>query len=382
MRIRNLVSGAAVLAAVVASAGTALAQAPTPVQLPADNTAYGTTAAEFLLFPATARGAALGNGFSAMSNDLSAMHYNPSQLALIEHGGFMASTSSYVADTRHSWAGAAFPFSGGSRAFGISLSTFGFGDQPVYTVDAPQGNGETYSVAQTAINLTFAQRFSDRFSAGITGKLINDKLGRTSGSAFAVDFGTTFTASVSGRPLRAAFTVHNLGTNIQHSGNALDVTVVREPPSGQQGIPQEPAAAALKAKKWPLPIVFRAALAYDAFSTASSRLSVLGEFNQPNNSDPGFNFAGEYNISLGRSGFSLAGRLGYTFTPDNNLDPAASGSADYAGFDTSVGAGMDGLTAGGGIKFARRTFGASFDYAYRDLGFLGGVNMLSVGFNW
>jgi hypothetical protein len=124
-------------------------------------------------------------------------------------------------------------------------------------------------------------------------------------------------------------------------------------------------------------------MAYDVFTTSMSRFSVLGEFNQPNNSDPGFNFAGEYNVALCSSGFSLAGRAGFTYTPDNNLDPSGSGSADYAGFDTGVGGeAMDGFSAGGGIKWARRQVGLSVDYAYRNMGLLGGVNMVSVGVNW
>lgn len=383
MRIRDLVSGIVALAAVCTLAGSRTALAQEPVLLPSDNTAYGTTAAEFLLFPASARGAALGNAYSALATDLSAMHFNPSGLALLQRPGIEASSMSYVAETSYNWVGFGFPMSGGSRAFGFSLATFGFSDQPVYTVEDPTGaSGEVYSVRQTAISGTYAQRFSDRFSAGLTAKLINDQLGRTSGTAFAIDFGTTFLAQVGGRALRAAFTVQNLGTNLKHTGNGLDVFVVRDPPPGQQEVPQQPADATLKAKDWPLPVMFRVAVAYDAFATSASRLSVLGEFNQPNNSDPGFNFAGEYNMNLGRSGFALAGRVGYTFAPDNNLDPVSSTSADYAGFDTGVSAGMDGFSAGGGIRWAGRAVAVNFDYAYRDLGFLGGVNMISVGFGW
>jgi len=124
-------------------------------------------------------------------------------------------------------------------------------------------------------------------------------------------------------------------------------------------------------------------LAYDLFSQARSRLSLLGEFNQPNNSDPGFNFAGEYNLMASNT-VSLAGRIGYTYSPDNNLDPAGSASADYAGFDTSAdGEGMDGFSAGGGLRFGRAAgFTVGFDYAYRHMGLLGGVNMISIGLTW
>jgi hypothetical protein len=378
---RRIGAGLVLAAALVAAAGQASAQQP--VQLPADNTPYGTTAAEFLLFPASARGAALGNGFAALATDVSAVHFNPAGLSLMERAGAQASTMTYVADTRYAWIAAGFPMRGGSAAFGVSITNFGYSDQPVYTVADPENeSGEVYSVSQSVLGLTYSQRFSDRFSAGITGKLINDQLGRTSSRAVAIDFGTMFTANISGRAIRAGFTVQNLGTTVTHRGNALDVTVNRDP-GDQQDVPQEPVASELRSKGWGLPVTFRVSLAYDAFSSARSRLSVLGEFNQPNNSYPGFNFGGEYSMSLGTS-LAAAGRIGYTYAPDNNLDPAGANDPGYAGFESSTsGEGMDGFSAGGGLRWmARSGFSVGFDYAYRHMGLLGGVNMMSIGLSW
>jgi uncharacterized protein UPF0164 len=373
--------GAAVLVTGLAS-GRALAQQTTIRQ---DNTAYGTTAAEFLLFAPSARGAALGASYAALATDISAMYYNPAGLAQLPQAGVLGSNMSYVADTKYNWFGFAVPFGGGSKAFGFSVTSFGFGDQPVYTVDDPTGSsGEVYSVRENAVGLTYAQQFSDRFSAGITGKFINDALGRTTGRAFALDFGTNFHAAIGGRPLRASFVVQHLGTTIQHSGNALDVTVARTPPSGVGGSSQEPQPARLQTKSWSLPVMFRVGLSYDVFTTTAGRFTVLGEFSQPNNTDPGYNFGGEYSLKLGQSGFALAGRLGYTSSPDNNLDAPTASDPGYAGFNSTASSGSDGLSAGGGIRFQRnpRGFGVGFDYAYRNLGLLGGVNMVTVGLDW
>ena len=159
-----------------------------------DNTPYGTTSAEFLLFGAGARGTALGDAFAAVANDISSLYYNPGGVALISRPGAMVSTYDYVAETNYSWGGIAFPFSGGSRSFGLQVGTFGFDNQPVYTVDQPDGTGAVYSVSQTFAGATFAQNFSDRFSAGFTAKFVFDQLGEVNGTAFAVDFGTSFHA--------------------------------------------------------------------------------------------------------------------------------------------------------------------------------------------
>ena len=381
MRNRSVFLALALLAA---TGGVARAQVDVR-QIPSDNTAYGTTSAEFLTFAPNARGAALGNAFSALATDISALFYNPAGLSQMPSSEFQVSTTSYIANTRYTWAGVAFPFGGGARAVGIQIGSFGFSDQPVYTVEDPTGSSElTYSVAETFVGLSFSQQFSDRFSAGFTGKFINDKLGGVSGNAFAIDFGTSFHANIGGRPIRAAFTIQNLGTNISHDGNVLDAQIIRNPPQGQQTVPQEPANGGLRTKSWQLPVGFRVALAYDVFATQMSRLTVLGEFTQPNNNNPTFGFAGEYDIKLGSSGFGLAPRVSWTYQPANNLNPAGPNDPNYAGFSSTASNGMDGFAAGAGLRWRKnpQSIGFGFDYAYRNMGLLGNVNTMSVGIMW
>jgi hypothetical protein len=228
-----------------------------------DNTGYGTTAAEFLLLGANARGAALGTPFAAIANDVGALYYNPAGIALSRGAGFQVSTYEYVADTRYSWGGIVLPFGGKSKAFGVHLGTFGFGDQPVYTVEQPDGTGSVYSVNQTYVGATYAQNFSDRFSAGLTGKVILDQLGDAKGSAFAVDFGTNFHSTLGGHPIQFSFTLQNLGSDISYSGTALNVDVPRDSVPGVPSVPNIPQPGQYRTKSWSLPTVFRVALAYD-----------------------------------------------------------------------------------------------------------------------
>jgi hypothetical protein len=286
----------------------------------------------------------------------------------------------YVADTRYAFGAIGFPFGGGARAVGISVANFGFSNQPVYTVEDPSGSsGQVYSVSETSIALSLSQQFSDRFAAGISGKFISDQLGNVSGNAFALDFGTSFHASVGGRPIRASFVIQNLGTTLSHDGIALDAQVLR---TASDTLPQEPASASLKTKDWPLPIMFRVGLAYDLFQTSAGRFSLMGEFTQPNNSNPGFNFGGEYAVGLGSSGFALAGRVGMTYWPDENAT-ADSSAATGAGFASGLTNRMVRWSAGGGLHYGRGgAFGFGVDYAYRSMGLLGGVNMFTFEVNW
>jgi hypothetical protein len=359
----------------------ALTSAPLVAQQAQDNTGYGGTSGEFLLLGAGARGAALGGAFAALTQDVTALYYNPAGLSQMSRPSAMVSTYSYVANTRYSWVGIGLPMSGGARAVGLSVGTFGFSDQPVYTLEDPDGTGETYSVAETFLGLTYSQNFSDRFSAGFTAKMISDHLGSTNATGFAIDFGTNFHAMVGERPIRAAFVIDNLGANLRHDGAALETGVTRAPPLGTVDIPQELQPARLRTSSWGLPVQFRVGVALDVLNQGSNRVSVLGEFTQPVNTKPGGGAGLEWALNnVGNSGFSLAARGSYTLQPDNKLDPG-----NGAGFTTSISTSSlssDGIALGGGLAYGRGTWHVGFDYAYRNLGALGGTNFLSFSVSW
>lgn len=342
-----------------------------------DNTSYGTTAAEFLLLGANARGTALGPGFSAIAADASALYYNPAGIALMKQPEFQASAYDYVAETDYAWGGIAFPFSGGSKAFGVQLGTFGFSDQPVYTVAQPDGTGALYSVSQTFVGLTYAQNFSDRFSAGLTAKAVFDELGEARGEAFAVDFGTNFHSQLGGHPIAFSFTLANLGTNLSYSGEALNVDVPRDPADEDQ-VPNNPQPGQYRTKGFSLPTTFRVGLAYDVVSSQNARLTVVGDFNQPTSNKAGFSFGTEMAFNrLGGSGFGAAVRGSYTYQPANNIDVSDASLTALSEEEN-----LQGIAFGGGLMYQVSGFALGVDYAYRYMGVLGPTNFFSftVGF--
>ena len=226
----------------------------------------------------------------------------------------MVGTYDYIAETRYSWGGIVFPFSGGSRAVGVQVGTFGFKDQPVYTATQPEGTGSVYSVNETFVGLTLSQNFSDRFSAGLTAKGVFDQLGEASGQAFAVDFGTNFHSQLSGHPIQFSFVLANLGTNLDYSGTALDVSTPRDPLPNEDEVPENPQPSELRTTGFNLPTIFRVGLAYDVMTGENNRLTLLGDFNQPNNNRAGFSGGAEWNSQhLGGSAFGFAVRGSYSY---------------------------------------------------------------------
>ena len=188
------------------------------------------------------------------------------------------------------------------------------------------------------------------------------------------------------RPIRSAFVIQNLGTNLRHDGSGLEAGVQRQPPLGTVDIPQENQPARLRTSSWGLPVSFRVSVALDLLAQTQNRVTVLGEFTQPTNNKPGAGVGLEWaTTNVGNSGFSLAARGSYTIQPDQNLSPPGKGQPGYAGFDTQQSTSSfskDGLALGGGLTYGRGTWKLGFDYAYRSLGPLGGTNFLSFSLGW
>src|SRR2546428_540470 len=245
----------------------------------------------------------------------------------------------------------------------------------------PDGAGETYSVAETFLSASYSQNFSDRFSAGFSAKLISDALGATKATGFAVDFGTNFHAMLGERPIRAAFVIANLGTNLRADGSGLEAGVPPTPPLGTVDIPQEEQPARLRASGWGLPVFFRVGVSLDVVARGQNRLTLLSEFSQPSNNKPTAGAGLEYAMTnLGNSGFSLAARGSYTAQPANTLDPGAA-----AGFTSKYNASSftsDGLAVGGGIGDGPGDWKIGLHNAHRNLGPLGGTNFLSFSLGW
>jgi hypothetical protein len=96
----------------------------------------------------------------------------------------------------------------------------------------------------------------------------------------------------------------------------------------------------------PLPLAFRAGVAFDVIQTAASKFTLAAEVAHPSDNKERYNFGGEYWFQD-----MLAIRAGWKLNMDEG-----------------------GFTAGAGIKLPISSFHASFDYAYNNLGLLEGVH--------
>ncbi|MEX2282301.1 MAG: PorV/PorQ family protein [Gemmatimonadota bacterium] len=367
---------AVILAAALVAPAVTSAQSNLPRErAEEDNTRFGGTSAVFLTLPADARGAALGGSFAALVSDVTSVFYNPAGLALLTTKQVMFSHTAYFADTRHIAAGIGWSLRGGDMGLGVSLSNFGFGDQPVYTEAAQEGNGETYSVSNTAVGLTTAFQFSDRFSAGVTGRYITEGLGSVKSTGFTIDFGTNYHAEIGGKPIRASFIIINYGPSLKPRGAVLneDVDAIDE------SMNVERPAGELRTSGFEPPTQFRVGLAYDIMESSSNRLTLLSEFFQPNDSDPGVGLGAEFNATL-REGLSAGLRGSYGYQGDNrDSDPGSTVGFRSSAKDDDA---LDGFSVGGGLSWAVAGMNVGVDYAFRHMGILSSVNQFTIKLGW
>ena len=138
-----------------------------------------TTAVPFLLISPDSRAGGMGDAGVAISPDANVIHWNPSKLAFAENDGeFSMSYSPWlrnlVPDMSLAYLAGYKRLSNKRSAIGGSLRYFNLGS--ILFTDVNGSTIRDFKPAEFAVDLAFAQKFSDRFSGGIAIRYINSNL--------------------------------------------------------------------------------------------------------------------------------------------------------------------------------------------------------------
>jgi hypothetical protein len=223
------------------------------------------------------------------------------------------------------------------------------GEMEVRTEMLQEGTGEFFDVSDMAIGVTYGLNLTDRFSLGISGKYILQKIWKEQADGFALDIGTIYDTPVNGLRIGAALT--NFGSDMRMEGD--DLLVYHDIDPKQSGN-NDRIFAELQTSSWPLPLNFQLGVAMDLVQTESNRLTVAVDAIHPIDNTESMNTGIEYGFN---NNFFL--RVGYQnlFLRDSE----------------------EGLTAGAGVQtglLGNVTVG--FDYAYADFGRLQNAHRFSV----
>jgi hypothetical protein len=312
--------------------------------------AVGTSAAAFLEIGVGARAMGMGGTYAAVANDASALYWNPAGLAWIPDVQIEATHNAWLLGSSHEFVGVVVPVPSMHSTLGLSFVTLGFGDQPVRTVDRPEGTGESYDARDMAIGLSYAYALTDRFAFGVTAKFITQRIWFESGSAFGIDLGIFYSTPVKG--LRLGISMSNFGTSLKMSGNNLASTT--SPDKTVQTFDRAPVSYETTAGS--LPVLFRGGIAYEMPIGELGNALITADVNHPSNATESVN-AG---IELGfRNMFFIRGGYYGLFERDR----------------------VSGITLGAGLDWRDESqgFGIRVDYSWADWGILKDAQRITVG---
>jgi len=169
----------------------------------------GTVGGLTLLEPFGARPAALGEAFSAVTNDLSAFGYNPASLKSLERGQASFMYQKGMAEDSYGQ----FSIGGPLKRSGLGLSVGYYDAGSMDLVEEDGGTSRTVTAQKDLlVSLGYAREMGG-ITYGLTGKYIQSKLiDKYSATAYAMDFGAQM--ALGGR-LNIGAAVQNLGTQMK-----------------------------------------------------------------------------------------------------------------------------------------------------------------------
>ena len=339
------------LLAVLAGALVAPAQAQSR-EVEGDERA-GTAAASFLLVPTTARTTSLGNGLTGGLQSLSgveALQSNPA--ALMSNTGTEAlfSYTNFVEDIGVNYFGVAQNL--GNSNIALTVMAWDYGDLVRTDVATSDPTSLTFDASAVVVGASYARTFTDRISAGITVKGVNESIDNISGTAVAFDAGMTYDVGESG--LQFGVSLRNFGTKMSYSGNGLSRTLrfADGPTNGTFPV-------AVEADSYELPSLLNFGASYTAQFAGDVTATALGNFRSNAYDQP--EFAGGLELGYGNL---IYARGGVNILPEMDQNEFALWSV------------------GAGVNLPVGTSGISVDYAFRAMGDLGNTNLITakVGF--
>ena len=266
----------------------------------------GTVGAQFLKIGIGARGAAMGGAYEAISNDVTAVFWNPSGLVNVKGTSVFISHIEWLADIGYEAIAVARDFPG-IGVFGLSVAYMNSGDIERTTVDNPDGGIGTFDVVDMVAGLSYARKLTDKFAFGISAKLVHEKLEEQTSSAWATDMGVMYFTGF--HSLRLGMSIRNFGQEIKYSGSYFDL---------DNGVPQDDPTDYLA---YHFPMTFKLGLAMEVLDDGDNRVTLAADVVHPNDNVE--------RINAGAEAFmwkALALRGGYTFRHDT------AGPAFGAGF--------------------------------------------------
>jgi hypothetical protein len=188
----------------------------------------GTTAANFLKLGIGPRAIAMGNAQVGLADDVFATYWNPAGLARLESFEAGFAQNQHVESISEQYLAFAYPLPR-LGTFGASMTYLNTGTFPGY--DAAGNSIGNVGANDMAGGLSYAhsiyrdRRMGTEVSAGVTGRMIQERLDTVSARAYAMDAGILVKPGLQAGAIlegwKAGLTIRNLGTSLQYDTEAF-----------------------------------------------------------------------------------------------------------------------------------------------------------------
>lgn len=316
----------------------------------------GSTGALFLKLGMSPRAAALGNTYVGIADDISGLFLNPSAVAFLDGQQFFIAEAEYLLDTRVVAGAYSFPLPeavGGRIA--VHYTGFLSGDMTMTTATDIDGSetGESFSWNELAIGVTYARKFTDRFSIGGGAKFIRTDAADYYSQTVGFDVGTLYRSGW--RNFRIGMAVTNFGPDMRFNGRYTNTYISS---IWQVTVPEDFGYYAL-------PISLQVGIADDLYTAEKIRVTGGLDYSHPNDLAERIHAGAEFAYD---EMFFVRGGFFMDMDRSGVEDPAISG-------DDALDRFME-FRFGAGIKISN----VAVDYAWQDIEALGSVHRFSLAF--
>jgi hypothetical protein len=159
---------------------------------------------------------------------------------------------------------------GGSGVLGLSVTSMGFGELEVTTVDIPEGGRGTFRPSMSNIGLAYSKAFSNSIHGGMLVRVVSESISNVRSSGVAFDAGIQYVTG----PLdnvHFGISLKNVGPAMAFAGDGLAVQGLLTQSEYQLTLEQRSA-------QFEIPSFLTIAAAYDWHINDMHRLSFAGTF--------------------------------------------------------------------------------------------------------
>lgn len=296
----------------------------------------GTAALQFLKFGVDARAVGMGEAYTAVTDDISSVWWNPAGLAPALKNQVFISHTNWPADIMHDFFAATYTNGVSTWAFSASVLHM---DQMEVTSEEEFGpTGETFTNSDMAFGLTYASTFTDKFSFGMTAKYLRENLYIYDVNSFSVDLGSIYNTGWNN--VKIGMSLRNFGPDIKYKVDDDDDGSFNEDPfdlldnDGDGSVDED--GEEIESK---IPMNFSLGISGDIMRNEDSHLIASLQLDNCIDRMETWNLGAEYKLG------NLFLRGGYQFNYDSN-----------------------GPSAGFGVQLPTRFAIFNVDYAYTNMG--------------